>query len=73
MLQPVKRFRSDDFGGTSFEYGLIAAGIAVGITMAVTSLGTHLKSTFAQIADSPLQASRAALVRPARLRDGPFP
>jgi pilus assembly protein Flp/PilA len=71
MLDLAKRFGRDDAGGTSIEYGLIAAGIAVGITMAVTSLGTQLKSTFAQIAGSPPYASSAASFRPARLQDGP--
>jgi hypothetical protein len=41
--------------------------------MFVVSLGAQLKSTFAQIASSPPQASSAALFRPARLQDGPFP
>ncbi len=73
MLDLTEQFGSDDAGGTSLEYGLIAAGIAVGISMVVVSLGTQLTSTFALIAGAPLQASSAALVRPARLQDGPFP
>jgi len=73
MLKLAKRFGNDDSGGTSFEYGLIAAGIAVGLGMVVVSLGAQLKSTFTQIAGSPPQASSAALFRPARLQDGPFP
>jgi Flp pilus assembly pilin Flp len=59
MLKQTKRFGNDDSGGTSFEYGLIAAGIAVGITMAVASLGTLLKSTFTSLTSSPPQASDA--------------
>ena len=73
MFQLTKRFGNDDAGGTSFEYGLIAAGIAVGITMAVVSLGTYLKATFTQVAGSQPSASSAVLFRPARLQDGPFP
>jgi Flp pilus assembly pilin Flp len=73
MFQITKRFGNENSGGTSFEYGLIAAGIAVGITMAVTSLGTYLKSTFAQAAGSQPSASSAVFLRPARLQDGPFP
>jgi Flp pilus assembly pilin Flp len=68
----TKRFGNDDAGGTSLEYGLIAAGIAVGLSMFVVSLGAQLKSTITQIAGSP-EASSAALVRPARLQGGPFP
>jgi pilus assembly protein Flp/PilA len=71
VLKLTKRFGNDDAGGTSLEYGLIAAGIAVGLSMFVVSLGAQLKSTFAQIASSPPQAT--ALFRPARLQDGPFP
>jgi pilus assembly protein Flp/PilA len=70
MLELTERFVSDDSAGTSIEYGLVAAGIAVGIMMAVVSLGTRLKSTLAQITGSPLQASNAASGRPA-LYDGP--
>jgi pilus assembly protein Flp/PilA len=62
MLELTKRFGNDD-GGTSIEYGLIAAGIAIGITMAVGSLGAQLKSTFTNITSSSPQASSSA--RPA--------
>jgi Flp pilus assembly pilin Flp len=71
MLDLTKPFGKADSGGTSFEYALIAAGIAAGITMAVGSLGTQLKSTFAQIAGSPPQADSTASGRPAALQDGP--
>jgi hypothetical protein len=37
----TKRFGNDDAGGTSLEYGLIAAGIAVGLSMFVVSLGAR--------------------------------
>jgi Flp pilus assembly pilin Flp len=40
MLQPVKRFTKDHSGKTSIEYALIAIGIAIGIVMAVASLGS---------------------------------
>jgi pilus assembly protein Flp/PilA len=73
VLKLTKRFGNDDAGGTSLEYGLIAAGIAVGLSMVVVSVGAQLKSTFTKIAGSPLQASSAASVRPARSQDSPFP
>jgi Flp pilus assembly pilin Flp len=49
MRDLTERFGNDDSGGTSLEYGLIAAGIAVGLTMAMVSLGAQLKSNLAQI------------------------
>jgi len=71
MLDLTEQFGRDDAGGTSLEYGLIAAGIAVGISMFVVSLGAQLKSTFTEIAGAPPQASSTASFRPARLPDGP--
>jgi Flp pilus assembly pilin Flp len=70
MFDLPRRFGRGDGGGTSIEYGLIAAGIAVGVSMAAVSLGAHLKSTFANIAASP-EASGAATGRPAAVKDGP--
>ena len=69
----TKRFGNDDAGGTSLEYGLIAAGIAVGLGMVVGSLGAQVKSAFTQIAGSPTSASSAVFFRAARPQDGPFP
>ena len=40
------RFFRDESGATAIEYGLIAALISVVIITAVTSVGTHLSSTF---------------------------
>jgi Flp pilus assembly pilin Flp len=57
MHKITQRFGNDVSGGTSLEYGLIAAGIAVGITMAVVSLGTQLNSTFAGLTSSSPAAS----------------
>jgi pilus assembly protein Flp/PilA len=42
-------FLSDESGATAIEYGLIAAGIAVAIIVAVTSLGTGLNTTFTSV------------------------
>ena len=39
MNKLVLRFLRDDSGATAIEYGLIAAGISVGIIAAVQSLG----------------------------------
>jgi pilus assembly protein Flp/PilA len=40
-MQLIASFVENDSGSTAIEYGLIAAGIAIGINMAVTSLGSQ--------------------------------
>jgi pilus assembly protein Flp/PilA len=42
----VRRFLGDESGATAIEYGLIAAGIAVAIIVAVNAVGTDLSSLF---------------------------
>ncbi|MBV9330236.1 MAG: Flp family type IVb pilin [Alphaproteobacteria bacterium] len=49
MSQLLSFLRSES-GATSIEYGLIAALIAVVIITAVTSVGTHLNTTFTTVA-----------------------
>jgi len=71
MRDLTECFGNDDSGGTSLEYGLIAAGIAVGLTMAMVSLGAQLKSNFAQISGRTPPASSNALGRPAGATDRP--
>ena len=43
------RFLQDEAGATAIEYGLIAAGIAVAIIVAVQTLGTNLNTTFSSV------------------------
>jgi pilus assembly protein Flp/PilA len=43
------RFRGDESGATAIEYGLIAAGIAAAIILAVNTLGTNVNTTFNSI------------------------
>ncbi len=43
------RFRRDESGATAIEYGLIAAGIAAVIILAVNTLGTNVSATFSSI------------------------
>lgn len=43
------RFLQDEQGATAIEYGLIAAGIAVAIIVAVETLGTNLNTTFSSV------------------------
>jgi len=51
MTNFVTRFVKDESGATAIEYGLIAAGIAVAIIVAVGSIGTNLTGTMETIAD----------------------
>jgi pilus assembly protein Flp/PilA len=46
MSKLVLRFLKDNSGVTAIEYGLIAAGIAVVIIVAVQATGTALNTTF---------------------------
>jgi pilus assembly protein Flp/PilA len=48
-MRKVSLFLNDESGATAIEYGLIAAGIAVAIIVAVQALGTQLKVTFGKI------------------------
>jgi pilus assembly protein Flp/PilA len=48
----IQRFIRDDKGATAIEYGLIAAGIAVVIIVAVNAVGTNLNSVFTSISSS---------------------
>jgi pilus assembly protein Flp/PilA len=49
MTNLVRRFIDDQSGATAIEYGLIAAGIAVAIIVAVNTVGTDLSSLFGRI------------------------
>jgi pilus assembly protein Flp/PilA len=52
MTTLILRFLQDDTGATAIEYGLIAAGIAVAIIVAVQTLGTNLNTTFSSVSTS---------------------
>jgi pilus assembly protein Flp/PilA len=49
MTNLVRCFVRDESGATAIEYGLIAAGIAVAIIVAVNAVGTDLSSLFGRI------------------------
>lgn len=51
----IRQFARDEAGVTAIEYGMIAAGIAVGIMVTVFALGDDLNSMYANI-DSEIQA-----------------
>jgi pilus assembly protein Flp/PilA len=52
MNKFISRFLKDESGATAIEYGLIAAGIAVVIVAAVSTVGTNLDTTFDKVATS---------------------
>jgi len=50
MKTYIARFVKDESGATAIEYGLIAAGIAVAIIVAVQLVGTNLNTLFGTVA-----------------------
>lgn len=51
MRNFITRFAKDESGATAIEYGLIAALIAVGIILALTTLGGKLSGIFGKVSD----------------------
>jgi pilus assembly protein Flp/PilA len=49
MKNLFARFSKDESGATAIEYGLIAAGISIAISIIVFSVGAKLAALFAQI------------------------
>jgi pilus assembly protein Flp/PilA len=49
MCELLVRFGKDQSGATAIEYGLIAAGIAAVIIVAVNTLGSNLTGTFSSV------------------------
>ena len=52
MKRFVTQFLRDESGATAIEYGLIAALIAVVVITAVAIIGTNLRGTFNNVANS---------------------
>ncbi|ABB06251.1 Flp family type IVb pilin [Burkholderia lata] len=50
IIERIAWFVQDQDGVTAIEYGLIAALIAIGIVVALTTIGTDLKTVFSTIA-----------------------
>ena len=48
-MSKLVAFLRDETGATAIEYGLIAAGIAVAIIVAVQSTGSALNTTFTSV------------------------
>jgi pilus assembly protein Flp/PilA len=57
-MDQLKRFLRDESGATSIEYSVIAAGISIGILVAVNSIGTQLKTTFVNVASQLASAGK---------------
>jgi pilus assembly protein Flp/PilA len=51
MKALVQGFWKDESGATAIEYGLIAAGIALAIIVAVQNLGSNLNGVFTSVSD----------------------
>jgi pilus assembly protein Flp/PilA len=51
MKNLLARFVKDESGATAIEYGLIAAGIALAIIVAVQNLGSNLNGVFTSVSD----------------------
>ena len=49
LSEKIRKFAADESGVTAIEYGLIAAGIAVAIIVAVGLLGTELSAMFTAV------------------------
>jgi pilus assembly protein Flp/PilA len=49
MKHMLKKFWSDQSGATAIEYGLIAAGIALVIIVAVNGIGSQLGTKFGEL------------------------
>lgn len=49
LVSKVRGLAQDQSGATAIEYGLIAAGIAVVIIVALTAVGGQLQAMFGQI------------------------
>ena len=49
MLALAKRFEKSETGATSFEYGLVATGIALAMIISAGAHGEQLKTAFAKL------------------------
>lgn len=52
FMNKIRAFAKDESGATAIEYGLIAAGIAIVIIVAVGLIGNSLDSTFTSVANA---------------------
>ena len=52
LISKVQAYLKSDNGATAIEYGLIAAGIAVGISAIVFTFGDNLEAIFVEANDA---------------------
>jgi len=52
FVQKLRSFKECESGATAIEYGLIAAGIAIVIIVAVGLIGNSLENTFNSVANA---------------------
>jgi pilus assembly protein Flp/PilA len=48
-MERIKNFFKDESGASAVEYGLLVSLIAVGIIIAVTTLGQNLSAKFTEV------------------------
>ena len=48
-MSKIVKFLKDEEGATAIEYGLIAGLVAIGIIVALTTLGGNLSSLFGRV------------------------
>ena len=51
LISKIQAYKTDESGATAIEYGLIAAGIAVGIAVVVFTFGDDLANLFGDMSD----------------------
>jgi len=51
LFTKVKSFIREEEGASAVEYGLLVAGIAVAVMVAIYSIGTNLNKKFESVAD----------------------
>ena len=56
----MKRFAADDSGLSAVEYGLLAAGIVLAITVSLSSIGNDLNTIFSNLSDQVSDAAGSA-------------
>lgn len=54
----AKRFIADESGLSAVEYGLLAAGIVLGITAFISGIGTNLGTIFSNLASDVSSAAK---------------
>ena len=49
LVKTIKRFLADESGLSAVEYGLLAAGIAVGLYTLIHNIGTSLHAIYTSV------------------------